>query len=47
MATLMKNEIRDEIKVTIVDGLLNEKGKLGYKDDDKIDCILPDYSIID
>lgn len=47
MATLMKREIQNEINVTIIEGLLNEKGKLGYKDDDKIDCILPDYSIID
>ncbi|MBA4349262.1 MAG: cobalamin-binding domain-containing protein [Thermodesulfovibrio sp.] len=47
MATLMKSKIQDEINVTIVEGLLNEKGKLGYKDDDKIDCILPDHSIID
>lgn len=47
MATLMKREIQNEINVTIIKGLLNEKGKLGYKDDDKIDCILPDYSIID
>lgn len=47
MATLMKSEIQNEINVTIVEGLLNEKGKLGYKDDDKIDYILPDYSIID
>lgn len=47
MATLMKSEIQNESNVTVVEGLLNEKGKLGYKDDDKIDCILPDYSIID
>ncbi len=47
MATLMKKEIQNENNVTIVEGLLNEKGKLGYKDDDKIDYILPDYSIID
>jgi hypothetical protein len=46
MATLMKREIQNEINVTIIEGLLNEKGKLGYKDDDKIDYILPDYSII-
>lgn len=47
MATLMKSEIQKEFNVTIVEGLLNEKGKLGYKDDYKIDSILPDYSIID
>ncbi len=47
MATLMKREIQNEINVTIIEGLLNEKGKLGYEDDDTIDYILPDYSIID
>ena len=47
MATLMKNEIQNEINVTIVEGLLNEQRKLGYKDDYKIDDITPDYSIID
>lgn len=47
MATLMKNEIKKEVDVTIVEGLLNEQGKLRYIDDDKIDSILPDYSIID
>jgi len=46
VATLMGDEIRNEINVTIVKGLLNEKGKLGYNDDEKIDCIVPDYSII-
>lgn len=47
MATLMKDEIKKEIDVTIVEGLLNEQWKLRYIDDDKIDSILPDYSIID
>lgn len=47
MATLMKDEIKKEIDVTIVEGLLNEQWKLRYTDDDKIDSILPDYSIID
>ena len=47
MATLMKEEIQNEVDVTIVEGLLNQKEKLGYKDDDKIDNILPDYSIVD
>jgi hypothetical protein len=47
MATLMKNEIKKEVDVTIVEGLLNEQWKLRYIDDDKIDSILPDYSIID
>src|SRR5574341_482811 len=35
MATLMKDEIKKEIDVTIVEGLLNEQGKLHYIDDDK------------
>jgi hypothetical protein len=47
MATLLKNEIQDEVKVKVVAGLLNEKGKLGYIDDEKIDSCTPDYSIID
>lgn len=47
MATLMKNEIQAEVNVTVIEGLLNQKGKLGYTDDDKIDNTLPDYSIID
>ena len=47
MATLMKEDIEKEVKVTVVEGLLNQKGKLGYSDDDKIDNIIPDYSIID
>ena len=47
MATLMKEDIRNEVNVTVVEGLLNQKGKVGYSDDDKIDSILPDYSIID
>ena len=47
MATLMKEEMQNEVDVTIIEGLLNQKGKLGYADDDRIDDILPDYSIID
>jgi len=47
MATLMKDEIKKEVDVTIVESLLNEQGKLGYLDDNIIDSILPDYSIID
>lgn len=47
MATLMKNEIQNEINVTVIEGLLNEKGKLRYDDDDHIDSLVPDYSIID
>jgi len=47
MATLMESEIKKEINVNVVKGLLNEKGKLGYEDDDIIDYLTPDYSIID
>ena len=47
MATMMKDEIRNEIPVTVIEGLLNKKGLLGYQDDDTIDNITPDYSIID
>jgi len=47
MATLMEREIKSEINVNVIKGLLNEKGKLGYEDDDTIDSLIPDYSIID
>jgi hypothetical protein len=47
MATMMKDDIRKIVPVTIISGLLNQKGLLGYEDDDSIDCITPDYSIID
>jgi hypothetical protein len=46
MATLMESEIKKEINVNVVKGLLNVKGKLGYEDDDTIDFLIPDYSII-
>lgn len=47
MASLLGNEIRKEINVKVVKGLLNQKGKLGYKDDDRIEYMVPDYSILD
>jgi hypothetical protein len=47
MATIMKREIEKEINVTVIEGLLNERGKIGYNDDEIIDTITPDYSIID
>jgi hypothetical protein len=47
MATLMKEEIKKIIDVTVIEGLLNKKGILGYEDDHLIDDIFPDYSIID
>ncbi len=50
MATLMKKEILADLgdrKITIIQGLLNQKGKLGYMDDNTVDYMTPDYSIID
>jgi len=47
MATLLESEIKKEINVNVVKGLLNVKGKLGYEDDDTIDFLIPDYSIVD
>lgn len=47
MATLMKKEIEEIVNVTVVEGLLNERGKLGYADDSEIDNCHPDYSIVD
>lgn len=47
MATIKKEEIEKETAVTVISGLLDTKGKLGYDDDEKIDCLTPDYSIID
>jgi len=47
MATLMESEIKKEINVNVVKGLLNVKGKLGNEDDDTIDYLRPDYSIIE
>ena len=47
MATLMKDEIKDQTGVIVVEGLLNSKGKIGYNDDYTIDNLLPDYEIID
>lgn len=47
MATLLKDDIEKETGVKPIAGLLNENGKLGYKDDWKIDGLTPDYSILD
>jgi hypothetical protein len=47
LATLMKDDIYQETSVSVVSGLLNTKGKIGLEDDDTIDCLTPDYSIID
>lgn len=47
MASLLKNDIQNEIPVTVIEGLLDRKGKLGYSDDYLVDSSIPDYSIID
>jgi hypothetical protein len=47
LATLMKDEIKKETSVTVVPGLLDTQGKLNLDNDDIIDCLTPDYSIID
>lgn len=46
MSTLMADDIRDAVNCKVIKGLLDKKGSLGYEDDDKIDLILPDYSIL-
>jgi hypothetical protein len=47
LATLMSDDITKEVNCKVVAGLLNEKGKLSYEDDDKIDSMIPDYSILE
>ncbi len=47
MATIMADEIEKETGFKPVKGLLNEKGKLRLQGDEKIDGIVPDYSILD
>ena len=47
MASLLKDEIHKELHVTVVEGLLNKPGKLGYEDDGIVDAMVPDYTIID
>lgn len=46
-STLMPDEYEKETGIRPITGLLNEPGKLGYPDDEIIDCITPDYSILD
>lgn len=49
-ATLMRDRFMSVFKEipekNFITGLLNVKGKLGYNDDDKIDRITPDYSML-
>ena len=47
LATLMAEDIRKVVPCRVVTGLLDQKGKLGYEDDDLIESMLPDYSILD
>lgn len=47
MATLMADEIQKETGFSPVKGLLNEKGKLRISKDDNVDCMVPDYGILD
>lgn len=46
MATLMAEDIRAVTDCKVVEGLLDQNGKLGYDDEAMIDSILPDYSIL-
>jgi len=47
LASLMGDEITNEVNCKVVKGRLNEKGVLGYNDDNVIDQLIPDYSILD
>ncbi len=47
MATLMIEKLEEQFDINVVSGLLNEEGKIGLNNDQMIDSILPDYSIID
>jgi len=47
MATIMAEEIEDATGFKPVKGLLGERGKLRIRGDEKIDSIVPDYSILD
>jgi len=47
LASLLGDEIKSITKSSVIKGLLNKKGILGCKDDDQIDYLIPDYSILD
>ena len=47
LATLMSEDVRQAVPCRVVPGLLDQPGKLGYSDDDQIEGMLPDYSILD
>lgn len=46
LATLMKSHIKELFNITVIEGLLNEPGKIRLTKDQKIDSLIPDYSII-
>lgn len=46
MATLMAEDIRQALPCRVVTGLIDSARKLGYAEDDAVDCLLPDYSIL-
>ncbi len=47
MATIMSDEIEKETGFKTIKGLLNVEGKLGIKNDNIIDGIVPDYDLMD
>ncbi|MEA4968267.1 MAG: hypothetical protein VB048_09155, partial [Bacteroidaceae bacterium] len=47
MATIMAEEIENETGFKVIKGLLNEKGKLRIDNDENVDGLVPDYSILD
>jgi len=47
VASLMPDALREETGATVVPGLLDSEGKLGLRGDQTVDCLTPDYSIID
>ncbi len=46
MATIMDEEIEKETGFKPVRGLLNESGKIGLPYDECVDCVVPDYSLL-
>lgn len=47
VASLAADDLAAETGATVVSGLLDAKGKLGLPGDKDVDCLTPDYSIID
>ena len=46
LATLMEKELSKEVDATIVSGLMNRPGMLGYSDNIIVDGLIPDYDIL-